>query len=62
MSTLTTNYLDIMGESCEVRQESIAFPGFTAQGFGEYLERSGVEGQTASAKAFRRMLRARLSS
>ena len=52
----------LAGERYEVMQESIAFPGFTAQVFGQYLERTTVEGYTAAAKAFRQMLRARLSS
>ena len=56
------HFYKLAGESYEVMQDSIAFPGFTAQDFGQYLERSGVEGQTAAAKAFRQMLRSRFSS
>jgi Uma2 family endonuclease len=56
------HFYKLVGESYEVTQDSIAFPGFTSQDFGQYLERSSVEGQTAAAKAFRRMLRSRDSS
>ena len=55
-------FYKLAGENYEVMQESIAFPGFTAQVFGQYLERSTVEGYTAAAKAFRQMLRSRASS
>jgi O-acetyl-ADP-ribose deacetylase (regulator of RNase III) len=43
-------------------QESVAFPGFTAQVFGQYLKRSRAEGHTTTTKEFRQMLRARASS
>jgi Uma2 family endonuclease len=56
------HFYRLAGEGYEVMQESIAFPGFTAQVFGRYLERSSVEGYSAAAKAFRRMLRSRASS
>lgn len=56
------HFYKLVGESYEVMQESIAFPGFTAQVFAQYLELSIIEGQTAAAKAFRLMLRARASS
>ena len=56
------HFYKLVGESYEVMQESIAFPGFTSQDFAQYLERSVVEGQTAAAKAFRQMLRSRSSS
>jgi Uma2 family endonuclease len=56
------HFYKLAGESYEVMQESIAFPGFTPQDFGEYLERSAVEGLTAAARAFRQMLRSRASS
>jgi Uma2 family endonuclease len=56
------HFYKLAGESYEVMPESIAFPGFTAQDFAHYLERSIIEGQTAAAKAFRRMLRSRASS
>ena len=57
-----SRFYRLVGESYEVMRESVAFPSFTAEDFGQYLERSVVEGQTAAAKAFRRMLRARASS
>jgi len=57
-----SRFYRLAGESYEVTQESIAFPSFNAQDFGQYLERSVVEGQTAAAKAFRRMLRSRGAS
>jgi Uma2 family endonuclease len=56
------HFYKLAGENYEVTHESIAFPGFSAQDFGQYLGRSGVEGYTAAAKAFRRMLRSRASS
>ncbi|HEV7889728.1 MAG TPA: Uma2 family endonuclease [Pyrinomonadaceae bacterium] len=56
------HFYKLTGKSYEVIQESIAFPGFTAQDFGQYLERSIIEGQTVAAKAFRQMLRSRKSS
>jgi len=55
-------FYELAGETYEVMQESVAFSGFTAHDFGEYLERSLIEGQTATAKAFRQMLRSRASS
>lgn len=55
-------FYKLVGENYEVVQESVAFPSFTAQDFGQYLERSLIEGQTAAAKAFRQMLRSRASS
>jgi Uma2 family endonuclease len=55
-------FYKLAGESYEVVRESISFPGFSAQDFAQYLERSVIEGQTAAAKAFRHMLRSRTSS
>jgi Uma2 family endonuclease len=55
-------FYKLVGESYEVTQDSIAFPGFGTQDFAQYLERSAIEGQTAAAKAFRQMLRSRASS
>jgi Uma2 family endonuclease len=56
------HFYKLAGENYEVMHDSIAFPGFTAQDFGQYLERSSVEGQTAAATAFRKLLRSRTSS
>ena len=56
------HFYKLAGENYEVMLESIAFPGFTVQDFGQYMERSRVKGYTAAAKAFRRMLRSRASS
>lgn len=54
-------FYKLAGEGYEVMQDSIAFPGFSAQDFGQYMERSSVEGYTA-ARAFQQMLRSRASS
>ena len=56
------HFYRLAGESYEVMQDSIAFPGFSVQDFGKYMERSSVEGYTAAAAAFRKMLRSRSSS
>jgi Uma2 family endonuclease len=56
------HFYKLAGENYEVIRESIAFPGFNAQVFAQYLEQSLIEGQTAAAKAFRQMLRSRASA
>lgn len=57
-----THFYKLAGEGYEVIQSSLAFPNFTPQDLTQYMEQSKTEGQTAALKAFRQVLRARLSS
>jgi Uma2 family endonuclease len=57
-----TRFYKLAGENYEVTQNSLAFPTLTAEDLTQYLERSKNEGQTAALKAFRQMLRSRVSS
>lgn len=56
----TTHFYKLVGEHYEAIQNSLAFPLLTAEDLMRCLEQSKVEGQTATLKAFRQMLRARL--
>lgn len=58
----TAHFYKLVGESYETIRNSIAFPILTAQDLAQCLRRSKVEGQTAALRAFRQMLRARVSS
>jgi Uma2 family endonuclease len=56
------HFYKLAGESYEVTQDSVSFPGFSVRDFAQYMERSRVEGYSAAARAFRKMLRSRASS
>ena len=55
----STHFYKLAGESYEVIQDSLAFPGLTPEDLTHHLELSKAEGQTAAAKAFRQMVRSR---
>lgn len=57
-----THFYKLTGENYETIQNSLAFPLLTAEDLTRCLEQSKVEGQTATLKAFRQMLRSRASS
>ena len=57
-----TRFYKLTGETYEVIQSSLAFPLLTAEDLTRCLGQSKVEGQTATLKAFRQMLRSRASS
>jgi Uma2 family endonuclease len=58
----TMRFYKLAGENYELIQNSLTFPVLTAEDLTQCLEQSKTEGQTAAAKAFRRVLRSRLSS
>ena len=58
----TTHFYKLVGENYETIRNSIAFPILTAEDLTRCLGQSKVEGQTATLKAFRQMLRSRTSS
>jgi Uma2 family endonuclease len=58
----TTHFYQLVGESYEAIRNSIAFPILTAEDLTRCLGQSKVEGQTATLKTFRQMLRSRTSS
>src|SRR5215210_4958925 len=55
----TTHFYKLAGENYETIRNSIAFPLLTAEDLTRCLRQSKVEGQTATLKAFRQMLRSR---
>jgi hypothetical protein len=58
----TVRFYKLAGENYELIQNSLTFPILTAEDLKQCLEQSKTEGQTAAAKAFRQMLRSRVSS
>jgi Uma2 family endonuclease len=56
------HFYQLVGESYKTMRNSVAFPILTAEDFTRCLGQSKVEGQTATLKAFRQMLRSRASS
>ena len=59
---VTTGFYKLTGENYEVIQNSLAFPLLTADVITQYIELSKTDGQTATLKAFRQVLRSRASS
>jgi Uma2 family endonuclease len=58
----TAHFYKLVGENYETIRNSIAFPILTAEDLTRCLGQSKVEGQTATLKAFRKLLRSRTSS
>jgi Uma2 family endonuclease len=58
----SVRFYKLTGENYEVIQNSLAFPTLAAEDLAQYLEQSKTQGQTATLKAFRQMLRSRASS
>lgn len=57
----TTHFYKLSGEDYEVIENSLAFPVLAAEDLTLYLELSKTDGQTAALKAFRQMLRSRMT-
>ena len=58
----TAHFYRLVGESCETIRNSVAFPILTAADLTGFPGQSKVQGQTATPKAFRQMLRSRAPS